>query len=66
MAKKSITVEKEDGTLTSIRLSEIIDIASREGTQYVDMSYGGRIVLSPEENIVGIYELWEEARRNEY
>ena len=45
MAKKSITVEKEDGTLTSIRLSEIIDIASREGTQYVDMSYGGRIVL---------------------
>ena len=64
--KKSITVEKEDGTLTNVRLSEIVDMANRGGIQYLDMSYGGRIALSPEENVIGIYELWQEVIRNEY
>ena len=66
MGKKSITVEKEDGNLTNVRLSEIVDMANREGVQYLDMSYGSRIMLSPEENIVGIYELWQEGIRNEH
>tara|TARA_R110002110_G_scaffold27028_3_gene98829 strand:+ start:260 stop:460 length:201 start_codon:yes stop_codon:yes gene_type:complete len=66
MGKKNITVEKENGTLINIRLSEIVDMANREGVQYLDMSYGGRIVLSPEENMTGIYELWQEVIRNEY
>ena len=66
MGKKSITVERKDGTLTNVRLSEIVDMANREGVQYLDMSYGSRIMLSPEENIVGIYELWQEGIRNEH
>ena len=66
MGKKNITVEKENGTLINIRLSEIVDMANREGVQYLDMSYGGRIVLSPEENMTGIYELWQEVIHNEY
>ena len=66
MGKKSITVERKDGTLTNVRLSEIVDMANREGVQYLDMSYGARIALSPEENIVGIYELWQEVIRDEH
>lgn len=66
MAKKSITVEREDGRLTNVKLAEILDVANRGDTQYLDMVYGSRIMLSPEENTVGIYELWQEVLRNEY
>jgi hypothetical protein len=66
MVKKNVTVEKDDGNLTNVRVSEIVDIASRGGVQYLDMSYGSRIMLSPEENVVGIYELWQEGIRNEH
>jgi len=66
MAKKSITVEREDGRLTNVKLAEIVDIASRGDAQYLDMVHGSRIMLSSEENTVGIYELWQEVLRNEY